>query len=156
MSRHKYDGKVNGHGEDGQKFLKELMKLAPAVHRSGILENRHLARKNGYKSVEDALNKRLDKAAAIEQGKAGIIDKWMEERLFGGKEFPRLLPKWAEKKIRAGEKWPWILFGYQIKIISDRDEKTGLPTTTAAIYRFFMLKMGQRFIWEGNYNAGFN
>ncbi len=156
MSRHQYDGKTNGHGENGQKFLKELLKLAPAVHRSGVLDNRHLARKAGHRSVEDALNKRLDKAAAIEQGRAGIIDKWIEDRVFGSKEFPRLLPKWAEKRIRAGAKWPWIILGYQIKVIGGRHEESGLPATTAAIYRFFVLKMGQRFIWEGDYNAGFN
>lgn len=162
-----YDGQVNGRGENRQKFLKEMMRLSPVLHAAGIVGNRENARKAGFQNVEDAVNKRLDRAANIEKGKALAIDKWVCDHLFGvadedKKQVPRLVPVWAEKRIRQGKKWPLTLLGYKVVCseeyfnVSPDGEAKMVPATVVAIYRWWVLKVGQRFVWEGNSNAGFN
>lgn len=150
-----YDGSTNGRGENRQKFLKEMMNLAPMVHASGILENRAAARKRGFQNVEDAVNKRLNLVAKREEQHKRIVDGWLYVRLYGGEgvtekgvteTFPRLLPKWAEKRIQAGKRWPLFILGYRV-IVEQGTHEEGFATTTAAIYRFRRMVYGQRFIW---------
>src|SRR5690606_2422484 len=114
-----YDGQVNGRGENRQKFLKEMMRLSPLLHASGIVGNRAEARKAGFQNVEEAVNKRLDRAESVEKGKVMAVDKWVCDTLFGvtdpdRKQVPRMVPEWAEKRIKQGKKWPLWILGYRV------------------------------------------
>ena len=161
-----YDGKVNGRGENRLKFLKEMQALSPLLHAAGVVqspglfENRESARNAGFKNVEEAVNKRMDRIAEAKRLREdeimGVVNVW----LFGGKlgdtEYKRLLPAWAKRFIYAGKAWPLWLFGYSIRTEQGRDMETMYDSTTIAVYRFWRLKFGQQFIWGGIFHAGSN
>ncbi len=133
----------NAKGENWPKFLKEMQALAPALKTLSTPGNRIEARALGVHNVHEYIEQKIEDLAEVERFRNHTVNTWFDDQI------QKLAPRAFAHAKRTGKLWLFKLLGYSMRVKEGYEIVGGeqAATTTALIYRFWILKAGQRFIW---------